>query len=180
MDGGPGFAVGGGVRNQKRIGKGGNQIVPPYRLHGRRMPDIIGKCGKHKQTAFVNRLPCLFAEAQTFQPPCRAQNDRLPAAQQNIQAILLHRREEAAHCRHSRIAQGTDGVKCFDDNAAGTLNRANQAQQTPTQNRRFAQRNQLRRRIFEKAVLQNRRVIAVSLPDYPHAHVFVFPSELTI
>ena len=98
-------AAGGDVEKNDLVGQCGYQLIAAVGECGFWPMDVLRECGKQQQAAIVDAVPPVLVKPHAFDTPCRADDNGLPSAQQDFQALLLNRRMKTTDDAASFVPQ---------------------------------------------------------------------------
>lgn len=145
---------------------GSDDLVPALGQIGGDAALFGAERGQQQQASdFQGAFP-FTGHAQVGQAAGRANDDRLFAAQQDSQALLLHRGVEAADDGHAVIPQFLGKVVCLEDQVAGASVGAKQRELFRAQNLKVAYNGELGRCGCAEGRGQADRIIGIIDVDF--------------
>ena len=164
-----GLAAGGDVGEPDFVGEGGDDLVAAGGEFGGDAGGGLGEAGEDEQASVGQRLPPFGGDA-SGQGAGGAEDDGWRAAQQDAQALVLHRRMEAADDAVSGVAPTGGLVVGRQDDMAGAAGGAEEPGLGQGQQVEVAEGGQLGGCSVAQPLAQARRITGVSGSQYEGRH----------
>ncbi len=152
------LAAEGGVRDKDSICEGGDEAVALLGSLAGGAADTLGEGRDEQEADLLDGLFPFGGQSHTLDASRRAEDDRLRAAQEEAQALLLHRGVEAADDGDASFAQGDGEIVGAEDDVAGTAHGAEQGEGFVGEDSRVADGGKSRGSIVAERGMQAGRV----------------------
>ena len=120
------LAAGGAIGNKNPVGQGGDQVVAAVGGIGGDAARGFLERGQQEQAAGVQGGLPGAGEAHSIQGAGQAEDERLPAAQEDVQAVPFDRGMEAADDGFALVAEPGGSIVGAKDGVTGAASRAEQ------------------------------------------------------